>query len=157
MEGFLKIFDLTPEDGRMILVCAVLFAIFIRLLSKSLFAPFVALLDARDAASSGALSEAANAEQEAQEIDKQREHKIAVARAEFVKRKMDRIAQAKKEAEELVRQAEHQAQAFTEESRSRIQAASRDLEQQLERNRAMLVQATVQQIIGDMSATKPSA
>lgn len=149
MESFLKIFDLTVQDGQMILVCAFLFTIFIHLMHRNLFGPMMNLIDSREAASTGAQQEAATLEQLAIETDRQREQRIASARAEFVKQKLEKIAASKREAEAIIHSAEAQAKTDLEAARAKIEAYERSVRAELNAGREPLIQAAVSQVIGE--------
>lgn len=125
MESFLKTFDLTLIDGQMILVGAAVFLLFWKLFDTVVFRHFVALTEAREALTSGALTTAHDTIAQAKSLTDTYNQKIFEARAESMKEKLAEVARAKTEGASLISQAEDHAQ---EEIRKQRWEAQQDME-----------------------------
>ncbi len=110
MEALLKTFDLTPVDGYMILVVAVLFVLLWRTLDRVLFTPYLNLIDAREQATVGVEAEAQKAYVKAEVGAQEYEGKIGEARRIAMEKKLVVLDSAKKEADSIVEAAENQAE-----------------------------------------------
>jgi F0F1-type ATP synthase membrane subunit b/b' len=110
MESFLKNFDLVPFDVVMIAVCAILFVVLWKTLGKVLFAPYLELVEAREAATVGAEDGAKSDQARAQAITEEYEGKLMAARVAAMEKKLAAITKAKSEADSLVGKAEDGAQ-----------------------------------------------
>lgn len=110
MESLLKNFDLVPMDALMIAVCAVLFVVFYKTLGKVLFAPYLELIEAREAATVGAEDAAKADQQRAVEVTAQYEEQLMAARVAAMEKKIAALTTARKEASTIVEKAEGAAQ-----------------------------------------------
>lgn len=110
MEAILKTFDLTLIDGYLIPVGALFFYILWKLLGKSLFMPYLALIEAREKATVGAEEDARDAENKINMHEEEYGFKISEARSQSVEKKLARIQQARVEAGRIISEAERKAE-----------------------------------------------
>ena len=122
MEGILKIFDITPIDLNMIIAVGVLFVILWQVLDKSLFAPYLNLIDAREQATIGVEEEAQKAYVKAEVGSRDYEAKVAEARKNAMQKKLVAMDDAKKRAEAILNTAKEQAAQITAESKAKVWA-----------------------------------
>lgn len=125
MESILQLFSLTPLDGKMILVCALLFFLLYKALDRCLFSPLIDLVEARETATSYATDAASDLKEHASELARAYDAAILDARVAATKAKFDQVAQARETATKLVQQAEAEAQATLARARDE-QQRSRD-------------------------------
>jgi F-type H+-transporting ATPase subunit b len=125
MEAFLKNFDLVPQDLRMILLGAVLFVVLWKLLQAVLFAPYIKLLEAREAASTGAQATAQRNNADAQETLAKYNEELTAARVAFMGARNEAIERAREQADQIVGKAEHEVRQTIEAAHKEV---SRDLE-----------------------------
>ena len=111
IEKVLSVFDLTLLDGQMILVCAVLFVFFIAMAKRTLYGPFIALYEAREAATEGAETEAQAIHKKVATLTQDYERQLVDARVAAMAQKLEAIAKAKEHATKLTDEAEQAAQA----------------------------------------------
>ena len=112
MEALLKTFDLTLVDGYMIPVVSVLFVFLWRSLSKELFFPYLALIEAREQATLGAEKEAQEAQDRARNSREEYERKLGEARRAAIEQKLSLVHQARLEADRIRKKAEEEAQSY---------------------------------------------
>ncbi|MBN8548543.1 MAG: hypothetical protein J0M12_04430 [Deltaproteobacteria bacterium] len=110
MESILKNFDLVPFDVVMIVVSAVLFVILWKTLGQALFAPYMSLLEAREAATVGAEDTAKSDLERAEALTAQYEEQLMAARVAAMEKKLAAINKAKAEASGIVEKSEGAAQ-----------------------------------------------
>jgi F0F1-type ATP synthase membrane subunit b/b' len=113
METFvsiLKNFDLVPFDVLMIAIWAVLFVLLWQVLGRFFFAPFLALTEAREAATTGAESGALEVRSRAEETRQEYDRKIVDARVHALKQKMELVQAAKDLAAKILDKAEAESQ-----------------------------------------------
>lgn len=110
MEEILKIFTLKPLDAKMMIVSAILFVIFWRLLNRALFHPFFKLVEEREARTSGAMHQADDDLKNAVELETLYSEKINTARIEGMKLKLQLLDEAKGQASKIVEVAHQEAE-----------------------------------------------
>lgn len=109
-EKILQILDLTPLDVKMILLGTVVFFFFLKLLEKTLFAPYMKLSDARDASTSGAAEAASKLNKDAEMAQSKYEEQVALARKAAMTDKATLIGKARAEADRIIQAAEGEAE-----------------------------------------------
>lgn len=125
MESLLKLFSLTPQDVQMIPVGALFFVVLWWLLARVVFKPYLALIEAREAATTGAVDTSREILARAAEIRASCGQRLGAERLDAVKRKLVAIGEAKKNATAVTEEAERQAQATLKQGRVEI---ARDIE-----------------------------
>lgn len=123
MEAILKNFSLLPADVPMILIGTVLFYLFCRIFGRKVIAPYIELLETREAASEGALNEAAGDRRAAEELRVAFDAKILEARAAATAEKLKTLDAVKKDAAKLIENAEAQARHVLESERAALARA----------------------------------
>ena len=106
MESLLKNFDLVPFDVVMIVVSAVLFVVLWKTLGQVLFAPYLQLVEAREAATVGAEDTAKANHERAEALTAQYEEQLMAARVAAMEKKLSALAKAKAEAAAVVEKSE---------------------------------------------------
>jgi len=120
VEALLKTFDLTVVDGYMILVVAVLFVILWKALEKTLFIPYIRLIEARERATVGVEEEANAAYSKAEVGERDYLLKIADARKIAMEKKLAIVAKAKGEAAKIADDATKEAERILLSARAEI-------------------------------------
>lgn len=110
MNTILKTFDLMPADPMMIVVCAVLFVVFSKALSKTLFAPYLDLIEKRERETVGQESLASDKLKRVAQISELLEKKIVEVRIDSVKKKNEELKKARDRAAQISEKAEASAQ-----------------------------------------------
>ena len=110
MEEILKNFDIVPLDVLMIGVCSLLFIGLWKLLDKTLFTPYMALLEAREALTTGAASTAGDLLNKTDLAISKYNELITTARVSSMKKKLDAVNAAKSEAAKIVEAADAESQ-----------------------------------------------
>lgn len=110
LESVLTQFSLSTLDFWMILVGAPLFYLFLLGLRRSLFVPFMALLEVREAVTTGAQDTASAVLSEADKIGASVEQKLSEVRVAAMRKKLERVAEARAIGEKELAQAEQKAQ-----------------------------------------------
>ena len=146
MENFLKNFDLTVLDAQMILVWGVLFVIFWQLMARTVFRPFITVVEARDAATTGASEGAQKIVQEAEALKLKAEDTIAEVRVNAMKEKLSELAKARAQAQQIVEEAEHKAQAQIAKSRLELSDKLSKLRGELESEANEMAKAIVSKV-----------
>ncbi len=108
---FLK---LTPTDLIFIPVGSFLFFVFWKLMENAVFEPFLALNEAREAATEGSQELAEQKLAEATRLENEAEEQINIARRDAVQGKMAQVADAKKLAAQVITEAENEAMSRSE-------------------------------------------
>ncbi len=127
MEAILKKFSLLPADIPMILIGMVLFYLFCRIFGRKVIAPYIQLIETREAASEGALNEAAANRRSAEELRARFEARIAEARTAATLEKLKTLDAAKKDAARLLENAEAQARHVLDGERAALARAHQDV------------------------------
>jgi F-type H+-transporting ATPase subunit b len=130
MDAALKLFDLTTRDLVMIPLGALFFLVLWVFLSKFLFKPYLALVEARESATSGAVESSREKVAKAAELRASYDERLGAERVTAMKQKLDVVANAKKNAAEIIERAESSAQAALRDGRAanaRDAAALRDM------------------------------
>jgi F-type H+-transporting ATPase subunit b len=130
MDAALKLFDLTTRDLVMIPLGALFFLVLWVFLSKFLFKPYLALVEARENATSGAVESSREKVAKAAELRASYDERLGAERVTAMKQKLDVVANAKKNAAEIIERAESSAQAALRDGRAanaRDAAALRDM------------------------------
>lgn len=110
MEEILKVFTLKPIDAQMIVVSAILFVVFWRLLNIALFQPYFRVVEEREARTSGAMHQADEDLKNAVALEALYSEKIDAARVEGMKLKLQLLDEAKKEANKILESAHQEAE-----------------------------------------------
>lgn len=110
LSATLKIFDLEPNDLPMIALGAVMVLVLINLLKGSLFKPYLALIEAREAATSGAQNAAEATLKEARAKNDEYSSKLMSGRVAAMQKKLARVSEARAQAAKVVESAESEAQ-----------------------------------------------
>lgn len=110
MEATLKLLDLVPFDVVMIVVCALLFLCFWRVMEKHFFTPYLNLLEARETATLGAEESAISGMKQAEILKSEYENKIMQVRVAAIEKKLSTLDLAKKQAATILEDAEGEAQ-----------------------------------------------
>ncbi|RMG44104.1 MAG: hypothetical protein D6719_02435 [Candidatus Dadabacteria bacterium] len=118
--GLLKSLDLTNRDITMIAIDGCVFVIFWGLMEHFVFAPYLRLTAARDAATSGAEDQADDLLAEAEKLLAEYSNQVNAVRVEAVRRKLSLLEQAKKEADKIIQEAGRQAQQELVEARAKL-------------------------------------
>jgi F-type H+-transporting ATPase subunit b len=113
-------FSLTAQDAQMIPFGALFFVGLWLLLGRFVFKPFLALVEARERATSGAVDAAKEKIAQANELRQSYEQKIGAVRLEAVRQKLDVVAAAKKSAAHVAEEAERNAQEALKQGRANI-------------------------------------
>lgn len=127
MEAFLKNFDLVPLDLAMIAVGALLFFAFYKLFAGIFVEPMLAVIRAREAATSGAEASAAENRQRAAALNAQYEEQLSNARIAAMQRRFELVGKAKQEAARIIEEAEIRAQQFLSAARSQHKQNEQEL------------------------------
>jgi len=147
MEKIINAFDLTLLDGQMILVCAVLFVIFINLAKRTLFGPLLDLIDAREAATDGAETEALAIHKKAADLNHDYERQLVAARVAAVTAKLEVVARAKDRAAQIIGQAEQAAQVELTAAQNSLESLRAKLQADSAQDADAMAQAIVQKIL----------
>ena len=121
MEGILKTFDLAPLDVPMIVIGGLAFVVFYLLMRRSVFGPFLALVEAREAATEGATASASADLKKAAGLELEFEEKILEARVAALNEKSKKLETARKEASAILSAAEAKAQSILKDEREKLQ------------------------------------
>lgn len=128
MEDILRNFDLVPFDLVMIGVGAVLFVTLWQALQAVLFKPYLSLVEAREAATSGTETRARLDEEKAASLLRDYEEKLTGERIAALRVKLDSVSKAKAEAARLVERAEGEARMRLEKTRQEISREAMELQ-----------------------------
>ena len=150
-QGLLKTFDLEPYDLPMILVGAALFYIFWKVMDRAVFSPFLALHEAREAATEGSVGTANNLNKEADEIAAQYDEQFTEARVSAMQVKLSAVSKAKDEANKITKQASETADAALDRSRAELTTRIESLKAQTMREAAGLSGDIVEKLKKDPS------
>lgn len=137
-EKILQILDLTVADVQMIALGTVIFYIFLKYLDRSLFAPYMKLVDAREASTVGASEAAGKITRDAEIATAKYEEQLAAARKAAMHNKSVKVAEARAAADQIVHSAEGEAEEF-------VRAAKLEGAKHIETNRAV-IQAEAQNL-----------
>lgn len=144
MEGVLKTFDLTPFDIQMILVCVVLFVIFMKVMERVFAKPLLALSERREAATTGAHDHAHVLEEQAHTLLNQYEDAVSQARVEAMKERIAVVDKAKRDAASIVHSAEQQAAAEMNRAKQELAGKLDSLRERVMNDAEGLAQSIVQ-------------
>lgn len=146
MEEILAFFTLTVRDAQVIAVATVLFFLFVAAMGKYLFRPLIALMDAREAATSGATASADDLIREARELDRSVEERITQVRVDAMKKKLERVAAARARADDIVRRAMDEGAKLVARERERALAEAHRMSSELQHTIPALSQAVAQSV-----------
>lgn len=152
MEWFLKTFDLSLRDLYVIPLGAVLFWLLISILRKHVFEPFLALLEAREAASTGAAADASAMIADAAEINSDTDAKLTEARVDIMKNRLTEISKAKSDADSKIRSAEQAAQRMLKEGRQKLESQRGQLQARLSADAEAMASSIVTKVLSEQSA-----
>ncbi|NDC37381.1 MAG: hypothetical protein EBZ48_04945 [Proteobacteria bacterium] len=143
MEQILKTFDLNLLDAQMILIWGVAFIVLWQLLSKLVFARFLALIELRDAATTGAREEAERKIAEANALTVKIDDRLAEVRISAMKQKLSELTNARAQAQQITESADQKAQQLIESSRAELKTRLNALRQELEKDTEQMACAVV--------------
>lgn len=146
MESFLKNFDLTVLDAQMIVVWGVLFIVFWQIMARVVFQPLITVVEARDAATTGAEEGAHKLTQEAEALKVKAEDKLAEVRVSAMKEKLAELAKARTQAQQLVDEAEKTAQSQIARSRQELSDRLTKLRIELEQEANEMARSIVSKV-----------
>lgn len=150
---FLKTFDLTPQDGRMILIGTVVFFLFWRIADVLIFRPFLALYEEREALTTGASHSSRDLLEKAAVIRARTEEQVNTARLSAVARKLEVLSAAKQEAAKVTEAAETEVQ-------EAVRKARWEREQNLSQTRERVLseaETLAREVVGKLTATSADA
>jgi F0F1-type ATP synthase membrane subunit b/b' len=128
IDNLLHILTINRLDAFIIFVVyPIVFVVSWKLFEKVIFAPYIALFEAREGATTGAESSAGESIQEAQKLEKQYEDGLTEARAEAFQKKLRRLSAASREASEIILKAEETAAQEIQKARAEIEATQKSL------------------------------
>lgn len=143
MEQLLKTFDLTMLDAQMIVVWGVLFTVLWQLLSNLVFKRFIALVELRDAATTGAKEDAQRKLEEASAITVKVEDKLAEVRVAAMKQKLSELSIARTQAQQIADDAERKAHQTIEAARGELKGRLAALRQELDKDTEEMARSVV--------------
>lgn len=146
MDAALKLFDLTPHDLMMIPVGTIFFVVLWVLLSKFVFKPHLALVEARESATTGAVEASRDKLARAAELRATYIDQLGTERIAAMKQKLEVVAAAKRAANEIVEHAETAAQAALKEGRLSIAKDTEALRDASLRDSAALADMVVSKV-----------
>jgi F0F1-type ATP synthase membrane subunit b/b' len=107
--GLLKVIDLSPLDGVMVLVGTVLIFVLHRILANSVFSPLLEHVEARESLTSGALLAASQMRQKTDALKSRFDDAMFKARVEGNQKAAEIVSAAKEKAAQVIRDAENEA------------------------------------------------
>lgn len=116
-------------------------------LSRMLFKPLLALVEEREAATTGAQQGAEELTRRAAAINAEFERKLQEARAQFIERKLATLQDARERAAQIVAAAERDAQEAVEHARKSFGAQLTSLQEQSARDIDAMVDSLVQKLL----------
>ena len=144
-------FDLVRYDAGMILVGAVLFVVFWKALEKSLFGPYLKLIEQREAATSGAEQTAQEKIAKSDDLNRQYDSKLLEQRVTFMQAKLAALDRAKSEADQITGSASKAAQEKLSALRQEISAKVSQIKASSEREADALTEIIVQKVAAPSS------
>ena len=121
MNEILATFDLTPYDGKMILVSIVVFSLFIKWWAEKIFKPFLALFEAREQATVGSTEEADKLAHSATQSLAEFDQKVHDAHVKVLQEKYKVVDDAKSEASSVLKKAEDQSNKILLDARTEVE------------------------------------
>ncbi len=109
-ESILNNFDLVPFDVLMIAIWALLFVSMWKILGRVFFAPYLALVEARESATTGAEDSAATVRASAEQVRQTYADRLGQARVQAVTQRLAVVSEAKLKAAKILEIAEGDAQ-----------------------------------------------
>ncbi len=107
--SLLKVVDLTPLDGIMVVVCTALIFVLHRILANSVFSPLLEHVEQRESLTSGALLAASQMRQKTDALRSRFDEAIFKARVEGNQKATEIVSAAKDQAAKIIRDAEGDA------------------------------------------------
>ncbi len=148
MEDVLKQFDLSSLDALMIVVGAFLFVTLWQLAARYLFGPYLKLVEAREAATSGAVDTIRNKKNQIESARVSYERVVTEGRVAAMKEKLAAVSAAKKEAAQITEKAEKEAHEALKQGRTALQGELDALRQESLKHVDSLAQGIVSKITG---------
>lgn len=146
MDEILKTFELTQTDAVMIVVWALIFLVITKLLNKFFFAPYLALLEAREAATKGASDSAREITAEAERLNKEYEQSIFEERVKVMNVRNESLSAARAQSTQIIEKAEKEAQASTSTFRHELNQKIALLSQRSPQEAANLAEELVRRV-----------
>lgn len=151
IESILKTFDLTLLDGAMVVLVVPCFIVFWKVMERYVFLPYLHLLEAREAATTGAQAEAQQESERARSFLDEYEEKLTETRIEAMKSKLSLLQSAKSEASKIIDQAEGEARKHVQNARHEAAQHIAQLKSAATREAEMLSQLIADKIRGAAS------
>jgi F0F1-type ATP synthase membrane subunit b/b' len=155
----LTLFNLTEMDFFFgFFFTPIFFFVFWRLMAKVVFAPFIGLAEAREAATTGAQDEADAYVREAQERANTLEEALFSARAKAVEQRSRKVSEAAQEAQGILASAENDAKELLKNARAETEQLSKRLREDLFSKSDELVEQTVKAltVVPSPASSKPT-
>ena len=147
MEEVLKKLDLLPQDLKAILVMAVVFAIFWRVIGRGIIQKYLDLFEAREKNTTGATSNAEENLATAQKLLEECEKTLLSERAAILKSLEPKLVEARARATEIITNAEEKLAASLISSRKALEQERQSLFASLESRSDELAQEISQRIL----------
>jgi F0F1-type ATP synthase membrane subunit b/b' len=152
IKGIAPLFQLTVTDVNMIPFGAAFFIIFWKLAERFLFQPFLALNEAREAATSGSEEESISVAQQAKKLLDDAEAQLFAARGKAMRQKDESLAQVRATCAQEVASATVAAKLEVEKQRQIIAAECDNLRSSLNEQVEQLARDAAQKIKGGVLA-----
>jgi F0F1-type ATP synthase membrane subunit b/b' len=140
MEEVLKKLDLVPQDLKMILIMAVVFAVFWRVIGRGIIQKYLDLFEAREKNTTGATSNAEENLATAQKLLEECEKKLLAERAAILKSLEPKLVAARDSAAQIVAEAEAKVASALVASRKSLEVERAELFSSLESKSEELAQ-----------------
>lgn len=147
MDQILQKFDLVPLDVTMILVGAVFFALLTKVLGRFMFAPYLALTEAREKATVGATADASSKTEQAKALGIECDERIRRERIEALQGKFLRVSKAREQASKIVSEAENEVRVVLERARAEAEREIAALRTRLDADVPSLSDQVVQKVL----------
>ena len=140
--------DLSREhnDHLMIVIGGVLFLALWAFLERYIFAPYLSLFVARENATQGASSSAAELRTKTEKLVEDYEEEILQARTELMQQKLQKITAAKKEADQILGNADKEASSLLNNEREVLASQLSDLRRKIESEGDAMVEEVVRKL-----------
>jgi len=156
IENILETFDLTLDDGKMILVGIAVFWAYYKVASATLFTPLLRLIEARESVTEGAKQGASQLEEDALRIEQEYEDGLLHARQTAVASKLGKLAAVSKESSSIVAEAEASAKQLVVRERQELSALEDRLRSELEADVEPLAESLVGKLLSGQGVAAQS-
>lgn len=152
-EEILKIFDLKPRDGQMIVIGIFVFFVFWRIVEKLIFNPFLTLFEEREALTSGAHESSKQLLDEARAISTRCDEDLHRARVSAIAEKLQVLTAAKVQATKISEEAENEVQEMVRKARWEREQNLSQTKQKVMSDADALAQQVVQKLTSSGAAS----